>query len=204
MVFTAASHAGDASAPPAAPLASASPADSSSLAPAAPPTPAPAPAPATTAKESAPPAPEMKPEPKPVAKPEPKPEAKAAEKPLDACAAKLEPVADSYRQAHDSLLAWLRTASAKMDAVDDKIADLKKLIAEKEARITQLKLEAAPKNDAQARTLDQETRGLWTQLKAEEARRKELCRALSTAAGREVRELNRSVLEQFEKAVQTQ
>jgi hypothetical protein len=130
----------------------------------------------------------------------PAPEAKPAAKALNSCAAKLEPVADAYLQAHDSLLAWLRAASGKMDAVDVRIADLKKSIAEKEARMTQLKLDSAQKNEAPLRDLAQETQGLWTQLKAQEARQKELCQALSAAAGQKVRDLNRSVLEQLEKS----
>ena len=130
----------------------------------------------------------------------PAPEAKPKEKPLNSCTAKFEPVTDSYQQAHDSLLAWLRTASGKMDVVDDKIADLKKRIAEKEARITQLKLDTTQEKGTQARDLDQETRGLWAQLKTEETRQKDLRQALSAAAGQKVRELNRSVLETLEKA----
>jgi hypothetical protein len=165
----------------------------------------------TTTKDAAAPASETKAEDKPAAKPEKKaapetkaaPEAKAEEKPLNPCAAKLEPVVDAYQLAHDNMLAWLRSASGKMEAGDAKIAGLKKLIAENEARITQLKLDAAQKSDAQAREIDQQTRGLWTQLRAEEGRQKDLCRALSSAAGRKVRELNASVLEQFEKSTQT-
>ncbi|MFI5350752.1 MAG: hypothetical protein ACHQ2Z_14490, partial [Elusimicrobiota bacterium] len=128
---------------------------------------------------------------------------KPAEKPLNACASKLEPVADSYQQAHDAFVAWLRTASGKMDAADAKVADLKKLIAENEAKITQLKLEASAKNEAQMRDLDRATKDLWSQLKAEDSHRKDLCRALSSVAGQKVRDLNRSVLDQFEKASQT-
>jgi hypothetical protein len=131
------------------------------------------------------------------------PESKPVEKPLNTCAAKLEPVVDSYQQAHDGLSAWLRTASEKMDSADDKIAGLKKNIAENEARITQLKLESAQKNEAQERELDRATRDLWSQLKTEEAHRKDLCRALSSVAGQKVCELNRAVLEQFDKAAQT-
>lgn len=128
------------------------------------------------------------------------PETKPVEKPLNSSAAKLVPVADSYQQAHDSLLAWLRSSSGKMDAVDGKIADLKKLIAEKEAQITQLKLEASKANDSKARTFDQETRTLWAQLKTEEARRKDLREALSSATAQKVRELNRAALDQLDKA----
>ena len=163
--------------------------------------------PATKAEAKAEAKPEAKAESKPEEKPAetavapaPVPEAKAAVKPLNSCAAKLESVADSYQQAHDGLLSWLRDASGKMDAEDAKIADVKKLIAEKEARITQLKLEGTPKTDASAPDLAQEARDLWTQLKTEEARRKDLCAALSTSAGQKVRDFNRAVLDQFEKA----
>ena len=171
--------------------------------------------------------PEAKPEAKPEARPEAKsetkpaqvpaapapapapekktaPEAKPKEKSLNSSAAQFEPVADSYQSAHDGLLAWLRAASETMDVVDGKVAALKKLIAEKEARITQFKLEASAKNEAEARDLDRETRTLWAQLKAEEARRLALGRALSAAVGKKVRDLNRSVLEKFELSAQTQ
>jgi hypothetical protein len=226
-IFAAAAHAGDggalAVAQPAQSPSAASSADSASDAPSA----APAAAPETKAEVTAAPAaaapetkPEATPEVKPKTKPEPAtapapekkpvpattapaapaPETKPERKPLSSCAARFEPVADSYQQAHDTLLAWLRAASEKMDAVDGEIAGLKKRIAEKEARITQLKLDAAPNNETQARNLDQETRGLWAQLKTEEARRKNLCQALSSAAGQKVRELNRSVLEALEKS----
>ncbi len=128
------------------------------------------------------------------------PESKSVESPLNACAGKLKPVADSYIQAHDSLLIWLRVASGKMDASESKVGGLKKQIAEKEAQITQLKLESAKKNDAKARSLDQESRVLWTQLKSEESKRRDLCRALAAAAGQKVRDLNRVVLDQLEAA----
>ena len=89
------------------------------------------------------------------------------------------------------------------DPTDAKIADLKKSIAENEAKITQLKLDSAQKNETQARDLDKATRDLWSQLKAEDAHRKDLCRALSSVAGQKVRDLNRGVLDQFDKASQT-
>jgi outer membrane biosynthesis protein TonB len=223
IVMASASRAGDAAkpdaappaaspaAPSAAPAATTAPETKPDAAAEAQPTEADA-APAAVAPPPPPPPPavkaEVKPEetPAPVAAapaPEPKPAEKPTEKPLNSCAAKLEPVADAYERAHDSLLVWLRAASAKMDAADGKIADLKKLIAEKEGRITQLKLDSAQNNSAEAKALDGETRDLWAKLKSQEDSRKELCRALSSAAGREVRELNRTVLEQFDKTAQT-
>ena len=192
---------------PAADSASKSPDNSAQPRSAAPEAPAPAP---TAPAPKAAPKPEAKLEDKsaqapvvPAPEKAPMAEAKPVEKPLNTCAAKLEPVVDSYQQAHDSLLAWLRTASEKMDAADAKIAGLKKNIAENEAKITQLKLDSAQKNETQARDLDKSTRDLWSQLKTEDAHRKDLCRALSSVAGQKVRDLNRSVLEQFEKSSQT-
>jgi len=154
--------------------------------------------------------PEAKPEPKPEVKPEAKTAAKSEEKPsseakpLNSSADKFSPVVDAYQQAHDGLAAWLKTASGKMDAVDAKIADLKKSIGEKESKITQLKLEDSRKNKAQVKDLDKEVQGLWAQLKGEDARRKELGKGLSAAAGRKVRELNQSALDQFEKAAKAE
>ena len=145
-VFAAASYAADSGGLTVAPPAPSSPASADSAA-KAPATPAAA-APASDAKAPAATAPDAKPaiKPAPEAKPAtaaPVPAAPAAEakpevKPLNPAAAKFEPVAASYQQAHDSLLAWLRSASRKMDAIDGKIADLKKRLEEKEAPITEL------------------------------------------------------------------
>jgi|CXWL01.1.fsa_nt_gi outer membrane biosynthesis protein TonB len=127
-------------------------------------------------------------------------EAKPVEPTLNVCAAKLKPVADAYTKAHDDILVWLREASGKLDAAEGRVGALKKQIADKEAQITQLKLESSKKNDAQMRVLDQESRALWSQLKTEESKRKDLCRALAIATGQKVRDLNRGVLDQLEKS----
>jgi hypothetical protein len=158
----------------------------------------PAAQPAVEEPKAPPAAPEAKPEAKPEVKPVPP--AVPAEKPLHASAARFQPVVDSYQQAHDSLLAWLRKASAKMEVVDGKIADLKEKIAAKGAKETGQKLDAVRKGEPPPNTMDAETHGLWNDLKAQEARRKELSQALSAAAGQKVQDFNRAVTDALSKA----
>jgi hypothetical protein len=127
------------------------------------------------------------------------PEAKSAEKPLDVCAAKFQPVAQSYQQAHDDLLAWLRQASGKLEPINAKIAELKGELATKGAKDTEQRL-AAMRRREPLPPADQETQALWAELRAQEARKKELCEALSAAVGQKVRESNKAVLEALDQA----
>ena len=123
-----------------------------------------------------------------------------ADKPLDASAAKFQPVVDSYQQAHDSLLAWLRKASAKMEAVDAKIADLRAKAEPRSAKETEQRLNAMRKREP-APPPDPELQTLLTDLQAQEARKKELTQALAAAVGEKVQESNKAVLEALDKAV---
>lgn len=122
-----------------------------------------------------------------------------AEKPLDASAAKFLPVVEAYQQAHDSLLAWLRKASATMDAVDAKIADLKAKAEPRSAKETEQRLNAMRKREP-APPPDPELQALLTELQAQEARKKELSQALAAAVGQKVQESNKAVLEALDKA----
>ena len=122
-----------------------------------------------------------------------------ADKPLDASAAKFQPVVDSYQQAHDSLLAWLRKASATMDAVDAKIADLRAKAEPRSAKETEQRLTAMRKREP-APPPDPELQALLAELQAQEARKKELAQALAAAVGQKVQESNKAVLEALDKA----
>jgi hypothetical protein len=137
----------------------------------------------------------------PAAAPEAKPAAPAvlAEKPLHASAARFQPVVDSYQQAHDSLLAWLKKASSKMEAVDAKIADLNGKLSAKGAKSTEQRLDAVRKSEP-VPPVDQEVQALMSDLKTQEARRKDLSQALSAAAGQKVQDFNRAVTEALNKA----
>ncbi|MBI5239076.1 MAG: hypothetical protein HY926_01250 [Elusimicrobia bacterium] len=122
-----------------------------------------------------------------------------AEKPLQACAGKFQPVVDAYQQAHDGLLAWLKKASSRMEAVDAKIAELKAKVEPKSAKETEQRLTAMRKREP-APPQDPELQALLTDLKAQEARRKELCDVLAAAAAQKVQEFNQSVTDALAKA----
>ena len=128
------------------------------------------------------------------------PEEKPAEKPLQTSAAKLQPVADSYEKAHDDFLAWLKSVSDKLMAVDQKIDGLKTKITENEGRITKLKVDSAKSNAAQIRDLEDQTKSLWDQLKAEQTRQEQMSRALARAAEKKVEELGKSISDAVQKA----
>ncbi len=142
---------------------------------------------------------------KPAEKEQAKPEAivsKPIEKPLNADAAKFAPVADAYQKAHDQFLVWLRGASETMTSSEAKIEGLKKQIEDSANEATKLDLEQTPEASQKAKEARAHKDELWKQLKDEQARHRELLRALGKAVNEKVRDYNQTVWDAAKGALQ--